>query len=245
MQVRQLFDAETSTCTYLVYDPETRKALLIDSVREKVLRDLALIQELDLDLVYVADTHLHADHVTGAGAVRERSGALSVISVRAGVDCADIKVDHGDRLAFGGLEMRVIATPGHTDGCVSYHIGHAVFTGDALFVRGCGRTDFQQGNPAELYRSVTERLFVLPDATIVYPGHDYRGHTQSTIGEEKRFNPRLGAQKSEQDFVTIMQELKLAPPNHIHEAVPRNRSCGSESRFGEGNAGLRRVAGWP
>jgi len=244
MKVRQLIDPATSTHTYLVYDPASRAATLIDPVRECLERDLQLIDELGLDLVYVAETHVHADHVTAAALLRERTGARTVVSARAQVACADITVDHGDRLAFGGLELRVIATPGHTAGCVSYRVGDAVFTGDALLVRGCGRTDFQEGSSEELYRSVTEKLFSLPDDTVVYPGHDYKGRTSSTIGEEKRFNPRL-ANKTCEQFCEIMGELHLPPPARIALAVPANRACGSTNPPNTVPHELRRVAGWP
>ena len=244
MKVRQLIDPATSTHTYLVFDPESRAATLIDPVLECVERDLALIDELGLDLVYIAETHVHADHVTAAGVIRERTGARTVVSARAQVACADIGVDHGDRLGFGNLEIRVIATPGHTAGCVSYLIGDAVFTGDALLVRGCGRTDFQEGHPETLYRSITERLFELPDETTVYPGHDYKGRTSSTIGEEKRFNPRLTGKTSD-EFCEIMNGLNLAPPARIAVAVPANRACGSANLPNTVPHELKRVAGWP
>ena len=234
MIFRQLFDAESSTYTYLLADPATREAVLIDAVREQVDRDLGLLVELDLELVYVLDTHVHADHVTGAGALRDRTGARTVVGGRA-APCADVHVGHGDVLRAGSLEIHVLATPGHTDDSVSYVVGDRVFTGDALLVRGTGRTDFQNGDAGALYDSITRVLFALPDATQVFPAHDYRGHTATTIGEEKRFNPRV-AGKSRDEFVALMRELNLPAPRKIQEAVPANQACGETGRGPDGAA---------
>jgi glyoxylase-like metal-dependent hydrolase (beta-lactamase superfamily II) len=224
MILRQLFDSDTSTYTYLLGDPVTRTAALVDPVREQVERDLRLVGELGLELTWVLDTHVHADHVTAAGALRERTGARTVAGL-GGAPCVDRTVRSGDVIEVGELAIHVLATPGHTDDSVSYRAEDCVFTGDALFIRGTGRTDFQNGDPAELYDSITGVLFALPDETRVYPGHDYRGLTMSTIGEEKRHNPRV-AGKSRDEFVAIMQALNLPAPRHIHEAVPANRGCG-------------------
>ncbi len=228
MIFRQLFDRETSTYTYLLGDPSTRNALLIDPVLGQVERDLGLIDELGLELVYTLDTHAHADHVTAASALRERVGSKSVLGAKAGAACADHPVGTGDRISIGAITLEVRETPGHTNGCVSYILeDHSMaFTGDALLIRGCGRTDFQEGDAKVLYRSIHEQLFTLPDACVVYPGHDYRGHQQSTVGEEKAFNPRLGAGRTEAEFEAIMDGLGLAPPKHIDEAVPANLQCG-------------------
>ena len=226
MIFRQLFDAETSTYTYLIGDPETRKAALVDPVREQIERDLTLIRELGLELAYVLDTHVHADHVTGAGALRDRTGAKTVGGVR-GASCSDVHVAAGDVIQLGTVPIHVLETPGHTDDSMSYLVGDKVLTGDALFVRGTGRTDFQNGSAEALYDSITRVLFALPDETFVYPGHDYKGHTVSTIGEEKRFNSRIGAGKTREQFVATMSALGLPPPKKIHEAVPANRACGS------------------
>jgi sulfur dioxygenase len=227
MMIRQLFDQETSTHTYLVADETAREAVLIDPVAEQVERDLALLRELGLTLVYVFETHVHADHVTGAGALRAATGARTVSS-KSGAPCADIHVGHGDVLHVGALVVEVLATPGHTDDSLSFRVRDAVFTGDALLVRGCGRTDFQNGNAQQLYRSIVDVLFTLPDATRVYPGHDYRGHMMSTIGEEKRFNSRV-AGRSEDEFVALMAGLNLPAPRHLERAVPANRACGGVS----------------
>lgn len=224
MLLRQLFDKESSTYTYLVADPATKEAALIDPVAEQVDRDLQLVQELGLNLKYALDTHVHADHVTGSGLLRERTGARTVASNK-GADCVDLRLGHGDRLALGRYEIEVLETPGHTDDSVSYLVDDQVFTGDALFVRGTGRTDFQNGDPEALYESLTEVLFALPEQTVVWPGHDYRGHTVTTIGEEKRHNPRVTG-KSRAQFVEIMNDLGLPRPRKLDVAVPANRECG-------------------
>ena len=229
---RQLFDRESSTYTYLLADLEVREAVLIDPVEGRFERDAKLLEELGLELLYTLDTHVHADHVTGAGLHRERLGARSVVSRPAGVACADVLVEEGDRIAFGRYALEVLETPGHTAGCVTYVLRDGprvqAFTGDALFVRGCGRTDFQQGDAATLYRSVHEKLFALPDHTLVYPGHDYRGHTVSTIGEEKRYNPRLKLGTTVEAFVATMNALRLDNPRQMDVAVPANLACGKK-----------------
>ncbi|MBZ0234966.1 MAG: MBL fold metallo-hydrolase [Deltaproteobacteria bacterium] len=224
MMIRQLFDLETSTYTYLVADPVAGVAALIDPVREQVDRDLQLLRELGLTLTHVLETHVHADHVTAAGTLREKTGATTYAS-GAGAPCVDVHLRHGDTVQVGAITITARATPGHTDDSMSFSVPGAVFTGDALLIRGCGRTDFQNGNAAQLYESITQVLFALPDDTLVYPGHDYRGRLVSTIGEERRFNPRL-AGKSREEFVAIMDQLGLPPPKYIDIAVPANRGCG-------------------
>jgi len=226
---RQLFDRESSTYTYLLGDAASGEAALIDPVVEHVDRDLKLVADLGLRLTLVLDTHVHADHVTGAGTLRARVGARTHFSSRGGPDCADVLLDHGAEVVLGGTRIRALATPGHTSGCMSYVASGRVFTGDALMVRGCGRTDFQEGDAATLWASVHDHLFTLPDETLVYPAHDYRGHTASTIGEEKRLNPRLGGAMTVDSFVALMASLDLPPPAKIHEAVPANRACGQRS----------------
>lgn len=222
----QLFEHESSTYTYLIADPLTKEAALIDSVIETVDRDLKLIEELGLELKYVLDTHIHADHITGAGEIRKRTGAQSAVSVDAKVDCVDIALKDGQELSLGNKKIKVLATPGHTNSCVSFLFEDKVFTGDALLIRGTGRTDFQQGSSDQLYESVHNKLFTLPAETQVYPGHDYKGQTKSSIELEKKFNPRLGLSQSKYDFIKTMSELKLANPKKIHEAVPANMACG-------------------
>ena len=222
----QLFEHESSTYTYLIADPTTGEAALIDPVIETVERDLKLLAELGLRLKYVIDTHIHADHITGAGAIRERTGARTVVSAEARVDCADISLRDGDELFLGKMRIQALATPGHTDSCMSFVFDNRVFTGDALLIRGTGRTDFQQGSADKLYESVHTKLFRLPPDTQVYPAHDYRGQTASTIELEMKFNPRLGMGQSKNDFIKTMAGLKLANPKKIHEAVPANMACG-------------------
>ena len=227
MLLRQLFDPDTSTYTYLVADEQTREAALIDPVREQVDRDLGLVRELGLALRYALDTHVHADHVTATGMLRELTGCTTVGS-KLGAACADVHIGGGDRLPLGSLTIEVLATPGHTDDSVSYRVEDNVFTGDAMLVRGTGRTDFQNGDANQLYDSITRVLFALPAATRVWPGHDYRGHTVSTIEEERRFNPKV-AGKTREEFVAIMKNLGLPRPRYMDVAVPANRACGESS----------------
>lgn len=242
MLFRQLFDAESSTYTYLLADPSTRDAVIIDPVIEQVDRDATLIAELGLTLRYALDTHVHADHVTGAGLLRERLRCQTVLSERAGVGCADVLVKHGDTIAFGAYRLEVRETPGHTSSCLSYVTADQTiaFTGDALLIRGCGRTDFQQGDARQLYQSVHRELFSLPPTTLIYPAHDYKGRTATSIDEEVRHNPRLGAGKTEEEFVTIMENLQLAYPRKIDVALPRNLHCGTSVQA----ADPQLVSGW-
>ena len=228
MLFRQLFDPESSTYTYLLADEETREAVIIDPVLEQLERDSEILRELELELVFALDTHVHADHVTALGSLRERFGAQTVLSERSGSGRADRLVKDGDRIPFGHHFLEVRETPGHTDGCLTYVTDDKsrAFTGDALLIRGCGRTDFQQGSPQTLYRSVHEKIFTLPDSTLIYPGHDYKGRTVSSVGEEKRLNPRLGGGRSIEAFAEIMKNLQLAKPKKIDVAVPANLYCG-------------------
>jgi sulfur dioxygenase len=227
MLFRQLFDSTSSTYTYLVADEGSGEALLIDPVRERIERDVKLVSELGLRLVYSLDTHVHADHVTAAGQLRERFGVRTVAGIH-GADCANLMLGHGDVLQLGSLGLQVLETPGHTDDSVCYRMADRVFTGDTLLVRGCGRADFQNGDPVALHDSITRVLFALPDATLVFPAHDYKGMTVTTIGEEKRHNPRL-AGKTREQFVAIMNSLGLPPPAKLAEALPANRACGLPS----------------
>jgi sulfur dioxygenase len=230
MIFKQVFDRETWTFTYILADAETRQALIIDPVMAQIERDLALLSELDLDLLYSLDTHVHADHITAAGMLRTRTGAKCAVGEGGQVIGADLNVSTGDQVPFGRYRIDVRETPGHTPGCVTYLLHEPehtlAFTGDALLVRGCGRTDFQNGSAQQLYRSVHEQIFTLPDDTVIYPGHDYNGYTASTVGEEKAYNPRLRLGIGESDFIQIMANLDLAPPKNIDEAVPANQQCG-------------------
>jgi glyoxylase-like metal-dependent hydrolase (beta-lactamase superfamily II) len=228
MIFRQLLDPETSTWTYIVGDATTRDAILIDGVLEQVERDLQLVKELGLHLRFVIETHIHADHVTSAWIVRQRTGARIATTRASTATGADLVVEDGGTLRVGSLVLEARSTPGHTDSCTTWVLASEgiAFTGDALLVRGCGRTDFQQGDPRRLYRSVHERIFTLPDDTLLYPGHDYKGRTVTSVGEEKAFNPRLGGGRSESDFVGIMNALQLEPPKRIALAVPANLVLG-------------------
>ncbi len=226
---RQMFDQVSSTYTYLLADSRTREAVLIDPVFEHVRRDGALIEELGLKLAYTLDTHVHADHVPGAWMMKQRLESRIAVSKASGAEGADRYLSAGDKVMFGDHHVEVRATPGHTHGCVSYVLGDKsrAFTGDCLLIRGSGRTDFQQGDPHAMYRSVHKQLFTLPDECLLFPAHDYRGFTVTSVVEEKRFNPRLGGDRSEGDFVGYMSNLQLAHPKQIDIAVPANLKCGA------------------
>ncbi|OHX37494.1 Zn-dependent hydrolase [Methylomonas sp. LWB] len=226
MLFRQLFEPETSTYTYLLGCERTRRACLIDPVSSEVPAYIDLLTSLNLKLVYTMETHVHADHITGAGRLRETLGSKSVVHRDAGAMCADLLVTHGVPLQIGDLDFEVRHTPGHTAGCVSYVMSDRVFTGDALLIGGSGRSDFQQGNAGQLYDSITGQLFTLAPDTLVYPGHDYQGNTVSTIKQEMAKNPRIGQGRSREEFIAIMAELKLAYPRFIDQALPANQSCG-------------------
>lgn len=226
MIFRQLFEHETGTYTYLIADPETKDAALVDPVVETLERDLQLLKELGLTLRYCLETHIHADHITATSKLRELTNCQGVVPVNATAECADIFLGDGEVLQVGSVEIRTIATPGHTDSHNAYLVnGDRVLTGDSLLIRGCGRTDFQSGSTTGLYHSVTQKLFTLPAETLVYPGHDYKGFTVSTIGEEKQHNPRFSTQ-TENSFITLMANLNLPNPKKIMEAVPANQRCG-------------------
>jgi sulfur dioxygenase len=225
---QQLFDDESSTFTYLLWDANTKDAILVDPVDIQVDRDIKAAQDLGLNLVYGVNTHAHADHITGTGLLRQKvPGLQSIISEGSGAK-ADVHVGAGDRITFGHRFLEVRATPGHTDGCLSYVADDQSFvlTGDTMMIQGCGRTDFQGGSAAKLYESVQTQLFTLPPETTVYPAHDYKGRTSSTIGAEIESNPRLGKAKTKEDFIEIMANLNLSYPKKIDVAVPANMRCG-------------------
>lgn len=226
MLFRQLYDQETSTYTYLIADTDTKEAILVDPVLEQVERDRKLLQELGLTLRYCLETHIHADHITGTDKLRQMTGCLGIVPEHAQASCADRHIKDGETLQLGSVTIKAIATPGHTDSHMAYLVNSdRVLTGDALFIRGCGRTDFQSGDAGTLYDSVTQRLFALPDNTLVYPAHDYRGHTVSTIGEEKQWNPRFVG-RTREGFIEFMGNLNLPDPKKMMEAVPANEMCG-------------------
>lgn len=226
---RQLFDQTSSTYTYLLADSGSKEAILIDPVFEQARRDKALIGELGLKLLYTLDTHVHADHVTGASLLRKHLGSKIALGAASGAEGADLYLKPGDRVHFGGRYVEARPTPGHTSGCMTYVLDDQsmAFTGDALLIRGCGRTDFQQGSSHNLYRSIHEQVFTLPDDCLLYPAHDYKGRTVTSVGEEKRFNPRLGGALSETDFSEHMDSLHLPHPKQIDIAVPANLKCGA------------------
>jgi glyoxylase-like metal-dependent hydrolase (beta-lactamase superfamily II) len=218
----QLFDPESSTYTYLIGDGQV--CALVDPVREQLERDLQRVAELGMKLVYTIETHIHADHVTSGNAFTERVGSRPVLSKASPVSCDALRVKGGDVVKVGSVELRVIETPGHTPESLSYLIDGKVLTGDALLVHTCGRTDFQGGDAGALWDAVHQRLYTLPDETVVYPAHDYKGNKSSTIGDEKRLNARLNRPREE--FIELMASLGLPRPQKMDEALPANLRCG-------------------
>ena len=225
---RQLFDPQSSTYTYLLADRRGGQAVLIDPVFEQVRRDAALIEELGLTLVATLETHVHADHVTGASLLKQRLGSKIMLAATSSAEGADRLLGEDDVVAFGSRRLLVRATPGHTDSCLTFVLDdHSMaFTGDCLLIRGSGRTDFQQGNPGTMYRSVHDQIFSLPEDCLLYPAHDYRGLTVTSVAEERRFNPRLGGDIAMRDFTGYMNNLRLAHPKMLDVAVPANLRCG-------------------
>jgi glyoxylase-like metal-dependent hydrolase (beta-lactamase superfamily II)/rhodanese-related sulfurtransferase len=225
---RQLHDQTSATYTYLLADRTANEAVLIDPVFEQARRDAALLRELGLRLAYTIDTHVHADHVTAAWLLKRSVGSRIALSAASGGRGMDVPLRDGDRIRFGARYLTALATPGHTNGCMTLVLDDRsmAFTGDALLIRGCGRTDFQQGSARELYRSIKQRIFTLPDECSIFPAHDYRGQTSSSVREEKSYNPRLGGERSEEDFVGFMANLGLPHPKQMDVAVPANLQCG-------------------
>lgn len=226
MIFRQLYEPLSSTYTYLLGDEQTGQALLIDPVITGMERDLAEIHRLGLKLAYTIETHIHADHITAALELKRMVGSRIAAPAHDHLPCADVGVEEGKPLSIGGITLQPLHTPGHTDGHFAYLLNERIFTGDALMIDGCGRTDFQNGDADALYKSVREKLFVLPDETLVYPGHDYNKRFVSTIAQEKARNPRLGGDKTLEEFKHIMANLNLPYPKFIDYAVLGNRQCG-------------------
>ncbi|MEQ1312354.1 MBL fold metallo-hydrolase [Acinetobacter sp. XH1639] len=226
MIFHQFFEKESSTYTYLVASEQTREAVLIDPVATEIESYEQMLNQLNLKLVYSLDTHVHADHVTAANLLRARFGCKTVLHRNSGVDCGDIFITDRSAIRIGECLIEARYTPGHTNACTSYVIDNMVFTGDALLIDGCGRTDFQEGNAETLYDSIHQQIFTLPDDTIVYPGHDYKGRLSSTVRRERESNSRLGHGCNKQDFVEIMKNLDLPYPKKIDIALPANKACG-------------------
>ncbi|MEO9278651.1 MBL fold metallo-hydrolase [Acinetobacter sp. WA-87] len=231
MFFKQFFEQESSTYTYMLGCEETREAILIDPVASDIEIYAKELEKHQFTLIYTLDTHVHADHITAANLLRERFHCKSVLHRNSDVSCGDILITDGCTLKLGKLSIEARYTPGHTNACTSYLVGNMVFTGDALLIDGCGRTDFQQGNAGTLYDSIHKQLFSLPDDTIVYPGHDYKGRLSSTIGNERLNNSRLGQNRSREDFIELMNNLNLPYPKQIDKALPANQACGSISQL--------------
>jgi glyoxylase-like metal-dependent hydrolase (beta-lactamase superfamily II) len=222
---KQMFDAESSTLTYFIVDEGSREAVLIDPVASHIEDYIALISELECQLKYSLETHVHADHITASGMLRERLNVKTGVSELCGAATADLQLNDGDVLCFGSQQLQVITTPGHTAGSVSFLWKDRIFTGDALLINGCGRTDFQGGSASMLFDSITDKIFVLPDETLVYPAHDYNGRRVSCVAQEKVTNLRVTG-KSKAEFIALMNSLNLPKPKLIDVAVPANRMCG-------------------
>lgn len=236
MIFRQLFDSASSTYTYLLASRAGGEALLIDPVLEQTDRYLQLLEELHVELVKAVDTHVHADHITALGDLRERTGCVTLMGEQSRATCVSMTVRDGEIIDVDGVKLTALYTPGHTDDSYSFVMEDRVFTGDTLLIRGTGRTDFQNGDPYAQYESIFARLLQLPEETLVYPGHDYKGWTVSTIGEEKRHNPRLQV-KSADEYAEIMRNLGLSNPRLMDVAVPANLACGRR-QLGRGRVQL-------
>ncbi len=243
----QLFDTASSTYTYVLFDEASRQAIIIDPVDTQMQRDLATLREHGVQLRYIVETHAHADHITSAGGLIEHTGAQAATPAGCGIQPSAIQLEEGDVLHFGSQTLKALHTPGHTAGSMSYLWGNHVFTGDTLLIGGCGRTDFQSGSAQALYDSITRVLFTLPEDTTVWPAHDYKGQTHSSIGAEKRHNPRitdavLGRMRTLDEFVQLMNNLNLPKPQRIDEAVPANLTLGLRHDAGAAEDAPRAVA---
>jgi sulfur dioxygenase len=225
---KQLFDETSSTLTYLLADDKSKLAVIIDPVDRHIEDYIALVKQYGLKLKYALETHVHADHITASGQLRSVLGVQTAVSEHCGAVCADIQLNEGDEIIFGEEVIKVLATPGHTAGSLSFLWRDKLFTGDALLIKGCGRTDFQGGDAGTLFDSIAKKIFTLPDETLVYPGHDYHGYRVSSVGQEKLINPRL-VNQSRESFIGIMQALDLPKPKLIDTAVPANRHCGVDT----------------
>ncbi len=241
MQPIQLFDPASSTYTYILFDETSRDALIVDPVDEQLERDLSTLRQYGLKLQWAIETHAHADHITSAALLAEHTGAKTAAPTGCGIGTAAVQLNDGDTLAFGAESVRALHTPGHTSGSMSFTWRDHVFTGDTLLIGGCGRTDFQSGSAEDLYRSITQVLFALPDATTVWPGHDYQGRTRSTIGTEKTGNARI-AGKTQSEFIATMESLNLPRPRRMDEAVPANLSSGVRHDAGSAGATAAQAA---
>ncbi len=226
IELKQFIDTESSTYTYILSDTQSKEALIIDSVKENLERDLSYLSKKNLHLKYILETHVHADHITAASALKLKTKALIGVSASAELKFADIPLQDDDTLKLGDTPIKILHTPGHTNTCASYYIDDMVFTGDSLLINGCGRTDFQSGDAETLFESIHNKLFTLPDDTKVYPGHDYEGRLHSSIKEEKNSNKRLNNKISKDEFIDIMNNLNLPHPKKIKEALPLNLKSG-------------------
>ncbi len=229
IRIRQLFDQKSSTYTYLLFDSKSKESVLIDPVLEQIERDLLLIKRLNLKLIGVLETHVHADHVTSANEIRNRLGVKIYSGSRSDMDCADILLDDGDRVKIGNKYIIAIHTPGHTAGCITYYIDSKLFTGDTLFIGGTGRTDFQGGSAENTYDSCRNKLFTYPDETLIYPAHNYKGLTLSTVGEEKKWNSNVGDSVTKEEFLENEKNKDRPFPHQFSIAVPSNIDCGKIS----------------